>query len=83
MWFNLANCCKQEVSNKHKNQPLEKTVCKLALEARVSPENFHQIALLVDDEELEMRELQSVGDPPSCTDHFAGSGRLGCSLCKG
>lgn len=70
-------------SNKHENQLSEKSICELALEARVPQENFRQIAMLVDDEELELRDLQSVGDPPSCSDHFATSGLQGCSLCKG
>lgn len=71
-------------SNKQDNRKLlEKSICELALEGRASQENFHRIAMLVDDEELELRELQSVGDTPSSCDHFATSGLQGCSLCKG
>ncbi|XP_015868893.1 homeobox-DDT domain protein RLT3 [Ziziphus jujuba] len=70
-------------SNKQDNRKLlEKSICELALEGRASQENFHRIAMLVDDEELELRELQSVGDTPSSCDHFATSGLQGCSLCK-
>lgn len=47
------------------------------------PEELDQISELIDDEELEMRELQAGPDSFMCSDHLAASGILGCSLCKG
>ncbi|KAI4346516.1 hypothetical protein L6164_007406 [Bauhinia variegata] len=59
-----------------------KEKCELALNKEISEEEFEQIAMLIDDEELELRELQAGPDPLICSDHLAGSGILGCSLCK-
>lgn len=39
--------------------------------------------MLVDDEELELRELQLGSNPQKCSDHLGTSGVLGCSLCRG
>ncbi|PON97514.1 Octamer-binding transcription factor [Trema orientale] len=59
----------------------DKTKCELALEGGDSQENFHQISMLMDDEELEVRELQAVTNRPGCSGHFT-TGLKGCSLCK-
>ncbi|XP_022880809.1 homeobox-DDT domain protein RLT3-like isoform X1 [Olea europaea var. sylvestris] len=38
--------------------------------------------MLVDDEELELRELQAGPNPLTCSAHFATNASRGCSLCK-
>ncbi|XP_027339873.1 homeobox-DDT domain protein RLT3 isoform X2 [Abrus precatorius] len=59
--------------------PKEK--CELALDNAISDEGVDRISMLIDDEELELRELQ--GDNLlMCSDHLAASGMFGCSLCK-
>ncbi|KAI4352724.1 hypothetical protein L6164_006945 [Bauhinia variegata] len=60
----------------------QKEKCELALDKVRSQEEFDRIAMLIDDEELELRELQAGPDPLICSDHLVGSGMLGCSLCK-
>lgn len=59
-----------------------KEKCELALEEG-SEEDSSQFALLVDDEELELQELQTGPNPLTCCTHFTGNGLRGCSLCKG
>ncbi|KAK3025527.1 hypothetical protein RJ639_041519 [Escallonia herrerae] len=56
--------------------------CELALEGGKCQEDLDQFAILVDDEELELRELQAGPNPLMCSAHFATSGLHGCSLCK-
>ncbi|XVF31979.1 hypothetical protein REPUB_Repub17cG0042100 [Reevesia pubescens] len=70
-------------SNKDDNhvQP-RKEKCELAFERSISNDRLDQLAMLVDDEELELRELQSGPNPLTCSDHLGTSGVLGCSLCK-
>lgn len=65
----------------HRQQRKEK--CDLALEGSISNECLDQLAMLVDDEELELRELQAGSNPLTCSDHLGTSGVLGCILCKG
>ncbi|KAE8699577.1 Homeodomain-like transcriptional regulator isoform 2 [Hibiscus syriacus] len=70
-------------SNKNVNQMQpRKEKCELALDGTVSNECLDQLAMLADDEELELRELQAGPNPLSCADHLGRSGLLGCSLCK-
>ena len=71
-------------SNKDDNhrQP-RKEKCELALEGSKSNECLDQLAMLVDDEELELSELQAGTNPLTCSDHLGTSGVLGCTLCKG
>lgn len=57
--------------------------CELALEGVISQERLNQFAMLVDDEELELRDLQAGPNPLMCSDHCATNGPYGCSLCKG
>lgn len=65
------------------NQKLTyRTKCDLALEGRDSEEIFHHISMLMDDEELEVRELQAAPNGPGCSGHST-TGLHGCSLCKG
>lgn len=66
---------------KRKKPPKER--CELALEDVKCLENIEQFAVLVDDEELELRELQAGPNPLSCSAHFATNSSHGCSLCKG
>lgn len=59
-----------------------KEKCKLALDGVMSQERLDQIAMLVDDEELELRELEAGPNPLTCCDHFSTKGLYGCSLCR-
>ncbi|KAG6748819.1 hypothetical protein POTOM_048755 [Populus tomentosa] len=56
--------------------------CELALERLMNQERHNQFAMLVDDEELELRELRAGPNPQTCTEHFAANRLYGCSLCK-
>ncbi|XP_048232620.1 homeobox-DDT domain protein RLT3 isoform X2 [Ricinus communis] len=56
--------------------------CELALEGVISQERINQFAMLADDEELELRELQAGPNPLSCSDNCAINKLYGCSLCK-
>ncbi|XP_065874540.1 homeobox-DDT domain protein RLT3 isoform X2 [Euphorbia lathyris] len=67
--------------NELQKQP-RKEKCELALEGVVSQERINQFALLMDDEELELRELQAGPNPVTCADHCATNTLHGCSLCK-
>ncbi|XP_021300642.1 homeobox-DDT domain protein RLT3 isoform X1 [Herrania umbratica] len=70
-------------SNKNdNNRQLHKEKCELALEGSTSNKSLDQLLMLVDDEELELRELQAGPNPLTCSDHLGTSGVLGCSLCK-
>ncbi|KAG5041582.1 hypothetical protein JHK85_014058 [Glycine max] len=60
--------------------PKEK--CELALDSAISEEGVDRFSMLFDDEELELRELQEGTNLFMCSDHLAGSGMVGCSLCK-
>ena len=53
------------------------------LEGAISRESLNHVAMLVDDEELELRELQAGLNPLNCLDHFAANSIHGCSLFKG
>lgn len=72
----------QESQKKENHQQPRKQKCKLALEGILFSEHFDQLAMLVDDEELELRELQSGSNPQKCSDHLETSGQTGCSLCQ-
>ncbi|XP_008795938.2 homeobox-DDT domain protein RLT3-like [Phoenix dactylifera] len=54
--------------------------CKLSLDESLEQSNMPTV--LVDDEELELRELQAGPNPLRCSAHLASSGRHGCPLCK-
>ncbi|KAL7215474.1 hypothetical protein ACSBR1_027608 [Camellia fascicularis] len=69
-------------AEKEKQKQLLKEKCELALEGVRCQEDLEQFAMLVDDEELELRELQAGPNPLNCTAHFATNGLHGCSLCK-
>lgn len=59
-----------------------KEKCELALE-EVICQDLSRFAMLMDDEDLELRELQAGPNPVTCSDHCATNGPFGCSLCKG
>ncbi|KAA8539034.1 hypothetical protein F0562_025726 [Nyssa sinensis] len=59
-----------------------KEKCELAMEGVRCQEDLAKFAMLVDDEELELRELQAGPNPLTCCSHFATNGLHGCSLCK-
>lgn len=61
----------------------QKGKCELVLGVFITEEEFDRTSFLIDDEEIEMRELQTRPDTHPCSDHPAFSGILGCSLCKG
>ncbi|XP_030963210.1 homeobox-DDT domain protein RLT3 isoform X2 [Quercus lobata] len=67
--------------DEHLKQP-DIVKCELALEGAISREDLNHVAMLVDDEELELQELQAGPNPLRCSDHFAANGIHGCSLCK-
>ncbi|ONK57366.1 uncharacterized protein A4U43_C10F19350 [Asparagus officinalis] len=57
------------------------TTCKLAIQDPIL-EQSNALAQLVDDEELELRDLQAGPKPLRCSAHFASDGRHDCPLCK-
>lgn len=75
-------------SNNDNNQRQQrKEKYELALEGILSNEHLDQLVMLVDDEELELRELQAGSNPLTFLDHLGtsgatNSGALGCSLCE-
>ncbi|XP_071723804.1 homeobox-DDT domain protein RLT3 [Rutidosis leptorrhynchoides] len=70
-------------SKKTENQMLpHREKCKLSLEGVPSQERHDLYAMLVDDEELELREMQAGPNPVACSDHCSTNPQHGCSLCK-
>ncbi|KAK4431168.1 Homeobox-DDT domain protein RLT3 [Sesamum alatum] len=65
-----------------KQKQPHKEKCELALEDVKCLENTDQFAMLLDDEELELRDLQAGPKPLSCCAHFPTNASHGCSLCK-
>uniref|UniRef100_A0A0A0K3U2 DDT domain-containing protein n=1 Tax=Cucumis sativus TaxID=3659 RepID=A0A0A0K3U2_CUCSA len=70
--------CNEE--NSQKQLCYEK--CELAWEGIKSQECIDQFAVLVDDEELELKELQARKHIITSCDHFMTNGVNSCSLCK-
>ena len=66
----------------HLKQP-DIVKCELALEGAISRQYLNHVAMLVDDEELELQELQAGLNPLKCLDHFAANSIHGCSLYNG
>ncbi|XP_076925029.1 homeobox-DDT domain protein RLT3-like [Bidens hawaiensis] len=60
----------------------QKEICEIALVGGKSEEDQSQYAMLADDEELELRELQETSNPLTRCAHCAANGLRGCSLCK-
>ncbi|KAK4480454.1 hypothetical protein RD792_013527 [Penstemon davidsonii] len=73
---------KVECQKVQKRKQSHKEKCDLALEDVKCLENTEQVAMLLDDEELELRELQAGPNPLTCSAHFPTNGAHGCSLCK-
>ncbi|KAG9457294.1 hypothetical protein H6P81_001802 [Aristolochia fimbriata] len=63
-------------------EKLSKGECKLAFEHLRLHELSDAFSGLMDDEELELRELQAGPNPLSCAAHLQMNGMHGCSLCK-
>lgn len=57
--------------------------CELSLQGVRSQDDINQFMNLIDDEELELRELQAGPNPLTCSAHLATNGLHSCSLCKG
>ncbi|KAL5052765.1 hypothetical protein RYX36_033447 [Vicia faba] len=55
--------------------------CELALDSPISEEGVDQISMLIDDEELERRDLQEGTNLLICSNELAAYGMLGGSLC--
>lgn len=75
---------RQGESNQYATQiqpPIEK--CELDLDSSISEAGVDQISMLIDDEELELRELQEGTNLLICSDQLAANGMLGGSLCPG
>ncbi|EOA15935.1 hypothetical protein CARUB_v10004029mg [Capsella rubella] len=68
--------------NKDETQKAFKENCELAADREVFKETCQTISILMDDEELEMRERQERGNPLTCSCHHPSSGPRGCFLCK-
>ncbi|XP_057538931.1 homeobox-DDT domain protein RLT3 isoform X1 [Amaranthus tricolor] len=70
-------------TRRDENQKARRSCCKIALNLVSCDDNLCLFPMLVDDEELELRELQAGSNPLTCGGHFAAAGNYGCSLCKG
>ncbi|VVB01384.1 unnamed protein product [Arabis nemorensis] len=68
--------------NKDETQKEFKEKCELAVDGEVFNETCKRISVLVDDEELEMRERQEGSNVLTCSCHLPSSGSHGCFLCK-
>ncbi|XP_071706222.1 homeobox-DDT domain protein RLT3-like [Rutidosis leptorrhynchoides] len=65
-----------------KEKERQREICGLSLvEGRSEGDQSHY-AMLVDDEELELRELQETSNPPTRCAHCEANRLNGCSLCK-
>ncbi|XP_073314795.1 homeobox-DDT domain protein RLT3-like isoform X1 [Primulina huaijiensis] len=73
---------KMECQKVQKQKQPRKEKCELAFEDMKCLENTENFAVLLDDEELELQELQAGPNPLSCSAHFPTNGSHGCSLCK-
>ncbi|XP_042497551.1 homeobox-DDT domain protein RLT3 [Macadamia integrifolia] len=72
---------KKDDKDENKKKPL-KADCKLALVGLRSERDLSELVSLVDDEELELRELRAGPNPVTCSAHLATEGLHSCSLCK-
>ncbi|XP_058071521.1 homeobox-DDT domain protein RLT3 isoform X2 [Magnolia sinica] len=61
---------------------LHRAECILAIVGLGSQAKSDVSTVLMDDEELELRELQAGPNPLTCSAHITKNGRHGCSLCK-
>ncbi|KAK9061380.1 hypothetical protein SSX86_018561 [Deinandra increscens subsp. villosa] len=63
-------------------EQMRREICEIAIVGGKREEDQSQYAMLVDDEELELRELQETSNPLTCCAHCAANRLHGCSLCK-
>ncbi|KAJ4973305.1 hypothetical protein NE237_006479 [Protea cynaroides] len=76
--------CKKDDKDENKKKPL-KADCKLALGGLRREQDPSELVSLVDDEELELRELwagPNGPNPVTCSAHLVTDGAHNCSLCK-
>lgn len=66
-----------------KEKQRRREICELSLVGGRSEEDPSQYAMLVDDEELELRELLETSNPLMRCAHCEANRLHGCSLCKG
>lgn len=66
----------------YKEKQPRREICEIALVGGRSEEDLSQYAMLVDDEELELRELQEASNSLTCCAHCSANRLHGCSLCK-
>ncbi|KAJ6791771.1 homeobox-DDT domain protein RLT3-like [Iris pallida] len=65
-----------------KQKKPHRTACKLSIDEANSLKQPDAFIHLVDDEELELRELQAGPNPLRCSTHLISNGRHNCPLCK-
>ncbi|XP_047334234.1 homeobox-DDT domain protein RLT3 [Impatiens glandulifera] len=73
---------KAQDNKTEKSKAPRKQKCGLSLEGLRCDYDQGQCPMLVEDEELELRELQAGPNPLTCRAHFSTNGMHGCSLCK-
>ncbi|CAN1781365.1 Homeobox-DDT domain protein RLT3 [Linum perenne] len=56
--------------------------CELGLDEKIAQQPLTQFEPLMDDEEVEIRELHAGPNPLSCSEHCSDNGLHSCSLCK-
>nr|XP_043635084.1 homeobox-DDT domain protein RLT3 [Erigeron canadensis]XP_043635085.1 homeobox-DDT domain protein RLT3 [Erigeron canadensis] len=65
-----------------KEKQIQMEICDIALVRGRTEEDLFQYSMLVDDEELELRELQETSSSVTCCAYCAENRLHGCSLCK-
>lgn len=74
----------QAISQKvEKPRSQNKDTCELSVGAGTCNKDIERFSTLVDDEELELKELQAGPNPVTCCSHFSRNKLHSCSLCKG
>ncbi|KAD7479854.1 hypothetical protein R6Q59_008692 [Mikania micrantha] len=63
-------------------EQIRREICEISLVGGKREEDQSRYAMLVDDEELELREQQETLNPLTCCAHCADNRLHGCSLCK-
>ncbi|XP_068653269.1 homeobox-DDT domain protein RLT3-like isoform X2 [Aristolochia californica] len=71
-----------ESNNAGNQKKSSKAECKLTLQCLRLHELSNALTELMDDEELELRDLQAGPNPLTCSAHLQMNGMHGCSLCK-
>jgi hypothetical protein len=73
---------KAESQNVEKLKSQNKEKCDLSLRGGTCKKDLDRFSMLVDDEELELKELQAGPNPLTCCSHFSTNKLHSCSLCK-